>query len=97
LSFASDVEPLLPLLEDQLCFAWLRRAVAHVFGDQLLKVLLISNDPALVFLWLLVIWESSLLLPLFLLILLKLLCVGVDNALIKGEIANTRLISALVV
>ena len=62
-----------------------------------MEVLLISNDLALAFLWLLVIWASSLLLPLLLLLSFKLLCVGVDNALIKGEIANTRLICALVV
>ena len=44
---ASGVESILPLLEDQLWFAWFRRAVVHVFGDQ---ALLISNDPVLFFL-----------------------------------------------
>jgi hypothetical protein len=59
----------LPLLEGYLCFTWLRRAVACVFGDQ---VLLISNDPVLAFLWLLVIWVSSLFSLLLLFLLLKL-------------------------
>jgi hypothetical protein len=58
----------LPLLEGKLCFTWLRQVVAHVFGDQ---VLLISNDPVLAFLWLLVIWVSSLF-SLLLFLLLKL-------------------------
>ena len=75
----------------------MRRAVAHVFGNQVLQVLLTSNDPALAFHRLLVIWVSSFFLPLLLLHYLCCLCVGVDNALIKGEIANTRLICALVV
>jgi hypothetical protein len=48
----------------------MHRAVAHVFGDQALQVLLISNDPVLAFHWLLVIWVSSLLLPLILFLLL---------------------------
>jgi hypothetical protein len=37
------------------CVLLLRRAVAYVFGDQVLQVLLILNDPGLVFHWLLVI------------------------------------------
>jgi hypothetical protein len=45
--------------------------------------------------WLLVIWVSSLFS--LLLFFSQLLCVGVDNALIKGEIASTWLICALVV
>jgi hypothetical protein len=60
--------------------------------------LLISNDPVLVFLWLFVIWVSSLFFSSSSSISFsQLLCVGVDNALIKGEIANIRLICALVV
>ena len=51
----------------------------------------------LAFLWLLVIWMGSLFFPFFYFFLLNYSCVGVDNALIKGEIANTRLICALVV
>jgi hypothetical protein len=77
-----------------MCFTWLRRAVAHVFGDQ---VLLISNDPVLAFLWLLVNWVSSLFYLLLLFLCSSCSCVGVDNALMKGEIANTRLICALMV
>ena len=73
-------------------FKWLRRAVAHVFGDQ---VLLISNDLVLAFIWLLVIWVSSFFSSSISFALLS--CVGVDNALIKGEIANTRLICVLIV
>ena len=75
----------------------MRRAVAHVFGDQVLQVLLTSNDLVLAFLWLLVIWVSSFFLPLLLLLYLYGLCVAVDNALIKGEIADTWLICAHVI
>ena len=63
-------------------------------GDQ---VLLTSNDPVLAFHWLLVIWVSSLFLPSSSVSFAQLLCVGVDNALIKGEIENTWLICAHVV
>jgi hypothetical protein len=65
------------------------QAIAHVFGNQ---VLLISNDLVLAFghLGEFLIFSSSS-------IFSQLLCVGVDNALIKGEIASTWLICALVV
>ena len=49
------------------------------------------------FLWLLVIWVSSLFFSSSSSFSFsQLLCVGVDNALIKGEIANKRLTSTLV-
>ena len=59
--------------------------------------MLISNDPVLAFLWLFVIWVSSLFVSSSFISFSQLLCVGVDNALIKREIANIRLICALVV
>jgi hypothetical protein len=51
----------------------------------------------LVFHWLLVIWVSSLFSLLLFYAFSLLSFVGVDNALIKGKIVNTRLICALVV
>ena len=66
-------------------------------GTKFLHVLLTSNDLVLAFHWLLVIWVSSFFLPLPLLLHLCGLCVGVDNTLIKGEIADTWLIYAHVV
>ena len=78
-----------------MCFTWLHRAVAHVFGDQ---VLLISNDPVLAFpLAFGHLGEFIVFLFFFFFFDSRCSCVGVDNALIKGEIANTRLIYALVV
>ena len=68
-----------------------------VHDTKFLQVLLTSNDPILAFHWLLVIWVSSFFLPLLLLLYLCGLCVGVDNALIKGEIVDTWLICAHVV
>jgi hypothetical protein len=58
-------------------------------GTKFLQVLLTSNDLVLAFHWLWVIWVSSFFLPLLLLLYLFILCVGVDNALIKAEIADT--------
>ena len=66
-------------------------------GTKFLHVLLTSNDLVLAFHWLLVIWVSSFFLPLLLLLYLCCLCVGVDNAFIKGEIADTWLICTHVV
>jgi hypothetical protein len=65
----------------------LRQAVAHVFGDQ---VLLISNE------------AFGHLVELFVFLFFFFFCsncsrVGIANALIKGEIANTRLKYALVI
>jgi hypothetical protein len=58
-------------------------------GTKFLQVLLTSNDLVLAFHWLLLIWVSSFFLPLLLLLYLFVLYVGVDNALIKAEIADT--------
>ena len=66
-------------------------------GSKFLQVLLTSNGLVLAFHWLLVIWVSSFFLPHLLFLYLYGLCVGVENALIKGEIADTWLICAHVV
>ena len=85
MSFASGVEPVLPLLEDLLWFTWLRGAGPMSLGTKFFQVLLTSNELVLASHWLLVIWVSSFFLPLLLLLYLCGLCVGVDNALIKGD------------